>query len=473
MRVIVIGGSAAGLTVALLLARAGHAVVILERENLAPAADVESAAAAAARATAPQIVQPHGLFATCREILRERLPDVYKALLDAGVAEAALVTQMPPSMVDREPLPGDDRLPLLMTRRATLDWVLGRTATREPGVEVRYGVRVTGLMADPGAPPRVRGVRTDRGDLTADLVVDAAGRRTPLDRWLTAIGAGRSDLSAAECGVAYYSRQYRLCSQALPGPAATRVVAGLDEFTVGIWGGDNATMQLALAPLAADRRFTAARDPDVFAAVLRTVPLYAAWLDVLEPITDVAVMGGLHNTLRRLVVDGHPVVLGLHAVGDSVCTTNPTFGRGLSMVMRAAADLADTLAAHGEDPHAQALDMDRAIGEHLAPWYADQAATDLARLTMLRHTVLGAPAPAPPAPDPDRITFGELRSAAQIDPVAFRAVYRIMGMVGSPSDTYHDPALVARTRAVLADGNPPSMRQPTRDELEIALSPAA
>jgi hypothetical protein len=39
-------------------------------------------------------------------------------------------------------------------------------------------------------------------------------------------------------------------------------------------------------------------------------------------------MAGLHNTMRRLVAGGAPVVTGLHAVGDSVCTTNPTQGRG-------------------------------------------------------------------------------------------------------------------------------------------------
>ena len=185
----------------------------------------------------------------------------------------------------------------------------------------------------------------------------------------------------------------------LPAPAATRVVAGLDELTVGIWGGDDATMQLVVAPLAADRRFAPARREAVFTAVLRTIPLYASWLDMMDPITDVAVMGGLHNTLRRLVVDGQPVILGLHAVGDAVCTTNPTFGRGLSTTLHGAADLVDVLAAHPDDPCAQALAMDRAgLGEHVAPWFADQAVSDAARLAMLRHTVLGAPPPAGSGP---------------------------------------------------------------------------
>jgi 2-polyprenyl-6-methoxyphenol hydroxylase-like FAD-dependent oxidoreductase len=119
-----------------------------------------------------------------------------------------------------------------------------------------------------------------------------------------------------------------------------------------------------------DRRFSPARDPRAFTAVLRTVPYYADWLDALEPTTDVFVMGGLHNTPRRLVVDGRPVVLGLHAVNDAVCTTNPTFGRGISMVARTVADLVEVLAEHPDDPYRQASAMDEAVVGHIGPYYA-------------------------------------------------------------------------------------------------------
>lgn len=84
LKIAIVGGGAAGLFASLMLARASHEVLLLEQDRLEPAPDVESAAASAFRRTAPQIVQPHIVMARCRELLLERLPDVYDGLLAAG-----------------------------------------------------------------------------------------------------------------------------------------------------------------------------------------------------------------------------------------------------------------------------------------------------------------------------------------------------------------------------------------------------
>ena len=265
---------------------------------------------------------------------------------------------MPPSLADRSAREGDERLTALASRRSTLDWVLQRAAAGQAGVTLRGGVRVRGLTAAPGTPPRV---------------------------------------------------------------------------TAALFGGDNGTMQLAVAPLAADRRFRAVKNPGVFTAVLRTIPAYAAWLDVMDPISPVFPMGGLHNTLRRLVTDGAPVVTGLHAIGDSVCTTNPTFGRGLSLALSGACDLVDTLGKHPDDPIAQALVLDEHLDDHVAPYYQDQATIDSARLAMLRHVIFGAPSPAPPPEPRDRVTYAQLRTAAASDPVAFRAFWKSTERSAAPT----------------------------------------
>ena len=62
-------------------------------------------------------------------------------------------------------------------------------------------------------------------------------------------------------------------------------VAGLDEVTAGTWGAGNETMRPAVAPLAADRRFRTLTHPEVFTAVLQTVPARPAWREALDPVS--------------------------------------------------------------------------------------------------------------------------------------------------------------------------------------------
>ena len=84
----------------------------------------------------------------------------------------------------------------------------------------------------------------------------------------------------------------------------------------------------------------------------------------------------------------------------------------------------------------------------MVPFYHDQAAIDAARLAMMRHTIFGA-LPPPPAQTPGRVTYSQLRVAASYDPAAFRAFWKINGMVCPPDEVYTDPDVVASTRETL------------------------
>jgi len=72
------------------------------------------------------------------------------------------------------------------------------------------------------------------------------------------------------------------------------------------------------------------RDPDTFDRACLTVPEIRPWVERPSPSATVAIMAGLTNRIRHFTDgDGQPLVLGLHAVGDTHMCTNPAYGRGL------------------------------------------------------------------------------------------------------------------------------------------------
>jgi hypothetical protein len=89
---------------------------------------------------------------------------------------------------------------------------------------------------------------------------------------------------------------------------------------------------------------------------------------------------------------------------------------------------------------------------------------------MMRHTIFGAPSP-PPAVTAGRVTYSQLRLAASWDAIAFRAFWKINGMICPPGQVYTDPEVVACTRETLRrHGAAPPVAQPTREQLLTALA---
>ena len=89
-------------------------------------------------------------------------------------------------------LPNCGHLPMFEQETAFVEAVTARVAEETPGLTVRRGAAVRGVLT--GAPahdgvPHVTGVELEDGErIDADLVVDATGRRSPLARWIADAG---------------------------------------------------------------------------------------------------------------------------------------------------------------------------------------------------------------------------------------------------------------------------------------------
>ena len=478
-RIVVVGASIAGLSTGLLLARAGHEVVVLDGDDVSPGGP-DDVIARAFRPGAPQAVHAHAFLARGRAVLRDRLPDVLDKLRGEGVTDLPLP---PPPSLAGQVIQRDPDLIFLMVRRPLAEWALRAVAATQPYLEVRTGERVTGLVLDEsGAVPRVTGVTLRSGGVqTADLVIDASGRRSSIVRGLSQSVAMVPVVQSEDCGMVYFSRAYRVRSGISSLPPLNRGFAAgaiLPRFGTLLAPCENGHVIAAITPLAADVEMKNVRSSAVFDAVLRKVGAVSPWLDVLEPTSNVYSMGGLQSTLNRLVRDGRAIVHGLHLVGDSCSTTNPIYGRGLSWALAHASVLTDAIAQYPDDLERQARTLDAWIGTEISPFYEDAIAGDRVRVSMMNRALLGqdlvsvvSPTPSQFSGDPGRPTFMQLVSASLADAYVWHRLARYQSLLATPNDVYDDPKLRERIAQLDSAAIPlPAPIGPTNEELATILN---
>ena len=467
-RVVIIGGGVGGLTAALAFGRAGHAVTVLERDPLPPTADAEEAFVAERRG-APQVHQTHGFLARLQVLLRDRYPDVLEDLLAVGGS----VLPMTRNLGDRQP--GDEDLQVIIVRRTTLEWVLRRAALAQPGVEVRTGATVVGLVAGAPAPdgtPVVVGARLEDGtEVAGDIVLASTGRRGDVPGWLGALGVDVPE-TVHESGLMYLTRWYRDPAMEVPVDAKLGGDLGFVKF-LGI-PGDGGTLSVTLAVRTEDRDLrTALSDPDRFDLACQLLPGPDLFFrhGPLDPIGGVRPMTGLLNRLRRFTEGGEPTVLGFHALGDAHTTTNPLYGRGCALAAVQATLLVDATAAHPGDPRGRAAAYEAACEREVEPWFDASVQMDKMGADPSGRGGLGGGAGGDAAKG-----LVAVFAAAATDPVIGRAVARFMNLLVTPAGLMADGAFLARVAEVMADPDAypaPQQAGPTRAELLSSLSTAA
>lgn len=468
-RVLICGGGVGGLTAALALARARHPVTVLERDDLPPLADAEEAFATERRG-APQVHHTHGFLARLQVTLRDRFPDVLEALLAEGG------TTMPMTAALGDPRPGDDDLKVIVVRRSTLEWVLRTAVLAEPGVEVRTGVGVEALLSDRSdevGRPIVAGVRLHDGtELEADAVVAATGRRGSVPAWLGALGVEVPE-TVHESGIMYLTRWYHRPAAALP--PDPKLGGDLRFVKFLAVPGDGDTLSVTLAVPTDDGELRAAlSDPDRFDHACRLLPgpdlFFNDEAPPMAPIGGVRPMAGLVNRLRRFVDgDGHPTVIGFHALGDSHTCTNPLYGRGCSLAAVQACLLADAFAAHPGDPVGRARAYEAGNALEVEPWFESAVQMD-----QLGADPAGAGALGGGGSDAAR-GLGAVFVAAATDPVIGRGIARFMNLLQTPAQLMADGELMTRIVEVMNDPDAfpiPPRQGPGRRELLAALAGA-
>jgi 2-polyprenyl-6-methoxyphenol hydroxylase-like FAD-dependent oxidoreductase len=470
--VIVIGGSVTGLGAALALADRGHQVEILERSaDRLPTTVAE--AATQYRPTVPQAQHSHAFASLGCNLLRDRARDVYDELLAAGAFEINLADHPPPMLRDFRPEPADGKLRMVISRRSTFELALRRRTLARPGVKLTTGATVRGLVTSGPDGLRVTGVRLADGQVrTADLVIDAAGRRSAEEDWLAAAGLPVPELSSEHCKIVYYTRYYQLLTDTPPGPLNRGFGSGglWDSYTAVLFLGDNRTFSISVGALPEDRVLKSLRDERAFTSAVLATPMLAGWVAPgnSEPISPVYAMGSLDNLLR-LPASGQPLVTGFFGLGDAICTTNPAYGRGVSLGLAHAFGLADLLDEHPEVDDEQAIEFAKRTEHLLRPWWEEAVANDRGRAGLWEATLAGRSPQPPPA---GVVTFGMAVAASTGDSEVWRRVANVMMMLAPPSALYRDEDIRRRVAAVLAGGPPPQMPGASRADLVNAVTGA-
>jgi hypothetical protein len=444
---------------------------VLERDPEGPPADPGAAWERWQRPGLNQFRLPHSFLGGFRAVVDAELPEVAEALKQAGCLRLNYVRSVLPARLTGGWQDGDEQYELLTGRRALVEAAFATAAEATPGVEIRRGVTVAGLVT--GAParpaiPRVTGVRTkDGASIPADLVVDMTGRRSALPGWLQDIGAPRPTEELDDSGFVYFGRHFRSADGSVPPLlGAPQIHWGtISSLTLAA---DNGTWSVVLVASSKDPALRAVRDPDRWAAVIRGLPLVAHWLDG-TPIDDgVQVMARLEDRRRGFVVDGQPVATGVVPVADSWACSNPANGRGASIGMLHALTLREQLRAVGtDDPAAFAAAFHAATEEDVEPWYRATNATDQHRLGEIEAGIAGL---AYDPPDPAYQLEKALNSAAQQDPQCLRANLAIGLVLRTPGQVFADTELRDKTLRLGAGWRDTPPFGPSREQLLALVS---
>jgi 2-polyprenyl-6-methoxyphenol hydroxylase-like FAD-dependent oxidoreductase len=239
-------------------------------------------------------------------------------------------------------------LELRLCPRPTIDWVLLRRVRSNARVELREGMRVTGLVAD-ATRSSVLGVRLDgprgaKSELLADFVVDATGRGDKLPIWLSELDYPAPREQVIDAFLGYASRVYRKPENFAGSWKAIEIACRppINPRAAGMWEVDASHWLLTLIGTA--RTYPPVSEAGFleFARSLPSPSVYEAIRNA-EPLSSIHGYRGTENRFRHYE-ELRRFPRNLAVMGDGFCAFNPIYGQGMTVAAMSALELDKLLA---------------------------------------------------------------------------------------------------------------------------------
>jgi 2-polyprenyl-6-methoxyphenol hydroxylase-like FAD-dependent oxidoreductase len=174
------------------------------------------------------------------------------------------------------------------------------------------------------------------------------------------------------------------------------------------------------------------------------------------PISDISMMSRIENRRRRITTSDGPMVGGIVAIGDAALHTNPTLGRGISMGLMHAQQLAEVAHLAPDDPVGFVETFSAWTDDHLGVWYDTQVAADATTLDRLAAGILGER--FEPADTPASRFAAAAFLCASHDEVVGVAVARMAHLFAPPAEAFGESLVASRINEFVAGGA--SLRRP-------------
>ena len=131
---------------ALALSQSGFKVSVFERDVPPPEGNPDQAFFEWTRRGAAQFRHPHAFLGLMCSVLEEKYPDLLQEFFAAGARKVEFKDMIPPHLVSQyQPEPGDEKIWILMCRRATIETVLRRYVEQIENIEIHNKTFITDI----------------------------------------------------------------------------------------------------------------------------------------------------------------------------------------------------------------------------------------------------------------------------------------------------------------------------------------